>query len=147
MVSYCRFAKIPSSAISSSAEYLVARRSGSQQVPLSSSGHAPVLNHSWHLGVVKCPQNARNAQLLAMAGEILVGPKKVIFADEISTGLDSSTTYQIVRCVRNIVKLRRATVLMSLLQPAPETFELFDDVMLLSEGGPSLPRCFASQNK
>ena len=82
-----------------------------------------------------------------MAGEILVGPKKVIFADEISTGLDSSTTYQIVKCVRNIVKLRRATVLMSLLQPAPETFELFDDVMLLSEGGPSPPRCVASQNK
>lgn len=27
-----------------------------------------------------------------------------------------------------------ATVLMSLLQPAPETFELFDDLILLSEG-------------
>lgn len=28
----------------------------------------------------------------------------------------------------------QGTVLMALLQPAPETFELFDDVLLLSEG-------------
>ena len=65
---------------------------------------------------------------------MIVGSKKVLFADEISTGLDSSTTFQIVECMRNIVTMRRATVLVSLLQPAPETFELFDDVMLLSEG-------------
>ena len=30
--------------------------------------------------------------------------------------------------------LLQATVLLALLQPAPETFELFDDIMLLSEG-------------
>ena len=29
----------------------------------------------------------------------------------------------------------QATVLLALLQPAPETYELFDDVLLLSEGG------------
>jgi hypothetical protein len=28
----------------------------------------------------------------------------------------------------------QSTVLMSLLQPPPETFELFDDVMLLADG-------------
>ena len=28
----------------------------------------------------------------------------------------------------------QATVLLALLQPAPETYELFDDVLLLSEG-------------
>ena len=54
--------------------------------------------------------------------------------DEISTGLDSSTTYQIVKCTKNFVHLMDATVLMALLQPAPETFELFDDLVLLSEG-------------
>ena len=31
----------------------------------------------------------------------------------------------------------QATVLLALLQPAPETYELFDDVLLLSEGGAS----------
>ncbi|GAV89910.1 ABC_tran domain-containing protein/ABC2_membrane domain-containing protein/PDR_assoc domain-containing protein [Cephalotus follicularis] len=67
-------------------------------------------------------------------GEMIVGPRKTLFMDEISTGLDSSTTYQIVKCVKNFVHLMEATVLMALLQPAPETFELFDDLMLLAEG-------------
>ncbi|KAL5750507.1 hypothetical protein ACOSP7_025110 [Xanthoceras sorbifolium] len=67
-------------------------------------------------------------------GEMIVGPRKTLFMDEISTGLDSSTTYQIVNCVRNFVHQMDATVLMALLQPAPETFDLFDDLILLSEG-------------
>ncbi|KAF6261001.1 ATP-binding cassette transporter [Scenedesmus sp. NREL 46B-D3] len=67
-------------------------------------------------------------------GELMVGPAKTLLMDEISTGLDSSTTYLIVRCIRNYVHLLEGTVLMSLLQPPPEVFELFDDVMLLSEG-------------
>ncbi|KAA8543738.1 hypothetical protein F0562_022085 [Nyssa sinensis] len=67
-------------------------------------------------------------------GEMVVGPRKTLFMDEISTGLDSSTTYQIVKCIRNFVHLMQGTVLMALLQPAPETFDLFDDLVLLSEG-------------
>uniref|UniRef100_A0A6V7QQA9 ABC transporter domain-containing protein n=1 Tax=Ananas comosus var. bracteatus TaxID=296719 RepID=A0A6V7QQA9_ANACO len=67
-------------------------------------------------------------------GEMMVGPTKVLFMDEISTGLDSSTTFQIVKCLQQIVHLGEATILMSLLQPAPETFDLFDDIILLSEG-------------
>lgn len=54
--------------------------------------------------------------------------------DEISTGLDSCTTFQIVKCLQQFVHLGEGTILMSLLQPAPETFELFDDIILLSEG-------------
>ncbi|KAK4590785.1 hypothetical protein RGQ29_021103 [Quercus rubra] len=67
-------------------------------------------------------------------GEMIVGPTKTLFMDEISTGLDSSTAYQIVKCLQQIVHLTEATILMSLLQPAPETFDLFDDIILLSEG-------------
>ncbi|GLU22294.1 hypothetical protein SLE2022_383820 [Rubroshorea leprosula] len=67
-------------------------------------------------------------------GEMIVGPTKTLFMDEISTGLDSSTTYQIVNCLRHIAHHTDATILVSLLQPAPETFDLFDDVILLSEG-------------
>ncbi|KAK9152792.1 hypothetical protein Sjap_000272 [Stephania japonica] len=67
-------------------------------------------------------------------GEMIVGPRKALFMDEISTGLDSSTTYQIVKCIRNFVHIMEGSVLMALLQPAPETFALFDDLILLSEG-------------
>ncbi|KAM4119623.1 hypothetical protein ACJW30_03G073100 [Castanea mollissima] len=51
-------------------------------------------------------------------GEMLVGPAKA---------LDSSTTFQICKYVRQMVHV-------SLLQPAPETFDIFDDIILLSEG-------------
>lgn len=65
---------------------------------------------------------------------MLVGPAKGLFMDEISTGLDSSTTFQICKFMRQMVHIMDVTMIISLLQPAPETFELFDDVILLSEG-------------
>ncbi|KAH7845986.1 hypothetical protein Vadar_008339 [Vaccinium darrowii] len=46
--------------------------------------------------------------------------------------LDSSTTFQIVKCMWNAVHQMEATVLMALLQPAPETFDLFDDLVVTS---------------
>ncbi|ONH93121.1 hypothetical protein PRUPE_8G214400 [Prunus persica] len=67
-------------------------------------------------------------------GEMLVGPARALFMDEISTGLDSSTTYQIVNSVKNYVHILNGTAVVSLLQPAPETYELFDDIILLSDG-------------
>jgi ABC-type multidrug transport system ATPase subunit len=67
-------------------------------------------------------------------GEMIVGPTTALFMDEISTGLDSSTTFQIVKCLSQFCHVMEATILMSLLQPAPETFQLFDDIILLSEG-------------
>lgn len=67
-------------------------------------------------------------------GEFLVGPAKVFYMDEISTGLDSSTTFQIIKYMRQMVHVMDVTMIISLLQPAPETFELFDDIILLSEG-------------
>lgn len=65
---------------------------------------------------------------------MIVGPTKVLFMDEISTGLDSSTTFQIVTYLQQLVHITDATALVSLLQPAPETFDLFDDVILMAEG-------------
>ncbi|XP_059659360.1 pleiotropic drug resistance protein 2-like [Cornus florida] len=67
-------------------------------------------------------------------GEMFVGPAKAFFMDEISTGLDSSTTFQIVKFMRQMVHIMDVTMVISLLQPAPETFDLFDDVILLSDG-------------
>ncbi|CAI9101373.1 OLC1v1038679C1 [Oldenlandia corymbosa var. corymbosa] len=67
-------------------------------------------------------------------GEMIVGPTRALLMDEISNGLDSSTTFQIVSCLQQFAHLTDATVLVSLLQPAPETFDLFDDIILMSEG-------------
>uniref|UniRef100_A0A7N0UI28 ABC transporter domain-containing protein n=1 Tax=Kalanchoe fedtschenkoi TaxID=63787 RepID=A0A7N0UI28_KALFE len=67
-------------------------------------------------------------------GEMIVGPTKVLLMDEISNGLDSSTTFQIITCLQQLVHITDATAVIALLQPAPETFDLFDDVMLMAEG-------------
>lgn len=65
---------------------------------------------------------------------MLVGPVRALFMDEISTGLDSSTTFQIVNSLRQYIHILRGTGVVSLLQPAPETYNLFDDIILLSDG-------------
>ncbi|KAH1078222.1 hypothetical protein AAZX31_19G155100 [Glycine max] len=66
-------------------------------------------------------------------GEMLVGPVKALFMDEISTGLDSSTTFQIVNSLKQYVHILKGTAVISLLQPAPETYNLFDDIIVLSD--------------
>lgn len=71
---------------------------------------------------------------LHAVGEMLVGPSKALFMDEISTGLDSSTTFQIVNSLRQSIQILGGTAIISLLQPAPETYDLFDDIILLSDG-------------
>eukprot|EP00252_Welwitschia_mirabilis_P000940 TRINITY_DN10929_c0_g1_i1.p1 TRINITY_DN10929_c0_g1~~TRINITY_DN10929_c0_g1_i1.p1 ORF type:complete len:1465 (-),score=160.32 TRINITY_DN10929_c0_g1_i1:229-4623(-) len=67
-------------------------------------------------------------------GEMLVARPKALFMDEISTGLDSATTFQITKCLRQLAHVSEGTMLISLLQPAPETYNLFDDIILLSDG-------------
>ncbi|KAK6119519.1 hypothetical protein DH2020_046741 [Rehmannia glutinosa] len=54
-------------------------------------------------------------------GEMMVGPARALFMDEISTGLDSSTTFQIVNSIRQSIHILQGTAIISLLQPAPET--------------------------
>ncbi|CAI0420702.1 unnamed protein product [Linum tenue] len=50
-------------------------------------------------------------------GEILVGPVRAMFMDEISTGLDSSTTFQIVNSLKHQNHILNRTTIISLLQP------------------------------
>uniref|UniRef100_J3MUY2 ABC transporter domain-containing protein n=1 Tax=Oryza brachyantha TaxID=4533 RepID=J3MUY2_ORYBR len=70
----------------------------------------------------------------ATIGEMLVSFSKCFFMDDISTGLDSSTTFDIMKFLQQMTRSLELTMVISLLQPPPETFELFDDVILLCEG-------------
>ncbi|KAH9288446.1 hypothetical protein KI387_032563 [Taxus chinensis] len=67
-------------------------------------------------------------------GEMIVSPIKTLLMDEISNGLDSSTTFNIMKCLQQLAHIMQATILVSLLQPAPETYDLFDDIILMGEG-------------
>uniref|UniRef100_A0A0D3BR93 ABC transporter domain-containing protein n=1 Tax=Brassica oleracea var. oleracea TaxID=109376 RepID=A0A0D3BR93_BRAOL len=66
--------------------------------------------------------------------EMIVGPTKALFMDEITNGLDSSTALQIVKSLQQLAHITDATVLVSLLQPAPESYDLFDDIVLMDKG-------------
>uniref|UniRef100_A0A0E0F161 ABC transporter domain-containing protein n=1 Tax=Oryza meridionalis TaxID=40149 RepID=A0A0E0F161_9ORYZ len=44
-------------------------------------------------------------------GEMIVGPSRALFMDEISTGLDSSTTFQIVSCLQQLCHISESTIL------------------------------------
>ncbi|KAG0548825.1 hypothetical protein BDA96_01G201000 [Sorghum bicolor] len=66
--------------------------------------------------------------------EMIVGPVKAFFMDEISNGLDSSTTFRIIKCFQQMANINECTMLISLLQPTPEVFDLFDDLILMAEG-------------
>lgn len=96
------------------------------------------------LGLDKCADTVvGNAMLRGISGgekkrvtsgEVLVGPARVFVGDEISTGLDSNTTFDVVKYLRGWVRALNGTAVLALLQPTPETFELFDDIILLSAG-------------
>jgi len=67
-------------------------------------------------------------------GELMITPRPVKLMDAISNGLDSATTYDILRAARDICHIVKATMCISLLQPPPEVFNLFDDIILMAEG-------------
>ncbi|CAI5714025.1 unnamed protein product [Hyaloperonospora brassicae] len=67
-------------------------------------------------------------------GEMAFGNKHVMMMDEISTGLDSAATFDIITMYRSLTKSFCKTMVISLQQPSPEVFALFDNVMLLNAG-------------
>ena len=63
-------------------------------------------------------------------GEMILRNQPLLVLDEITTGLDAATARDVVESLCR----KDSTTIMSLLQPAPEIIELFDDVMLMTEG-------------
>ena len=67
-------------------------------------------------------------------GEMLVCRHSVKCLDAISNGLDAATTFDINNAFKIVARAMGHTVVTSLLQPSPEVFGLFDDLVLLSQG-------------
>eukprot|EP00667_Euglena_gracilis_P003266 EG_transcript_3276 len=66
--------------------------------------------------------------------EIMVTHTPVLMMDEISTGLDSATTFEICTALKSIARCLKKTVVVSLLQPTPETYSTFDEVLVMAAG-------------
>jgi ABC-type multidrug transport system ATPase subunit len=69
-------------------------------------------------------------------GEMLqsIPSVSIMCADEISNGLDSRSTFAIINFLSDLCRINQRTRVISLLQPSPETFSLFDEVIVLAEG-------------
>jgi ABC-type multidrug transport system ATPase subunit len=67
-------------------------------------------------------------------GEMLMSRTPVVCGDEISTGLDAASTYDMVDVLFNLDRSNNFSRIFALLQPSPETVSLFDEVIVLAEG-------------
>lgn len=67
-------------------------------------------------------------------GEMIAARTFVDCLDEISTGLDAATTFDICKVLKGTNRLRKCIKVISLLQPPPETVALFDEIILLDKG-------------
>eukprot|EP00403_Amphidinium_massartii_P008428 CAMPEP_0178426162 /NCGR_PEP_ID=MMETSP0689_2-20121128/29096_1 /TAXON_ID=160604 /ORGANISM="Amphidinium massartii, Strain CS-259" /LENGTH=1373 /DNA_ID=CAMNT_0020047847 /DNA_START=36 /DNA_END=4154 /DNA_ORIENTATION=+ len=67
-------------------------------------------------------------------GEMMMGNFITFFLDEISTGLDSAATLDITKALRYATDVFRLSTTVALLQPAPEVYAQFDDILLMDTG-------------
>jgi hypothetical protein len=65
---------------------------------------------------------------------MMVTNARILALDEVSTGLDAAVTSSIFSSLKSICRLSGSSVVSALLQPTPETYELFDQIILLHEG-------------
>lgn len=67
-------------------------------------------------------------------GETALLNARVVALDGATNGLDAVTAHEVVRYFTDWARQTNGVVVATLQQPLPETFALFDDVLLLSEG-------------
>lgn len=67
-------------------------------------------------------------------GEMMLSNARALFLDEISTGLDAAATFDIVSALKRWTREMNGTVVVALLQPAPEVYDMFDNIILFRHG-------------
>lgn len=70
----------------------------------------------------------------SLAVQMLANPS-VLFLDEVTTGLDASTAFQLISTLKTLATKGR-TIICTIHQPRSEIWNLFDHVLLLAGGSP-----------
>ena len=70
---------------------------------------------------------------LSVASQLVTSPQ-IIFLDEPTSGLDSFASFECMRYIKDVAKQHSLIVIASIHQPSTTTFQLFDQLLLLSEG-------------
>lgn len=69
-------------------------------------------------------------------GVQLLSNPSLLYLDEPTTGLDSTSAYQVVKTLQNLARKGR-TIIVTIHQPRSEIWSLFDNVILLTKGNPA----------
>jgi ABC-type multidrug transport system ATPase subunit len=67
-------------------------------------------------------------------GEMIVSRTPILCGDEISTGLDAASTFDMIETLLHFGRIRNYSRVFALLQPSPEVVSLFNQIIVLSEG-------------
>ncbi|KAJ2906218.1 hypothetical protein MKZ38_002643 [Zalerion maritima] len=70
---------------------------------------------------------------VGVASQLITSPK-IMFLDEPTSGLDSRASFEVVNYLRGVAKRNKLLVIASIHQPSTSSFNLFDQVLLLSAG-------------
>lgn len=70
---------------------------------------------------------------LSVASQLITSPN-ILFLDEPTSGLDSVASFEVMNYIKDIARRHRLIVIASIHQPSTTTYELFDQLILLSEG-------------
>lgn len=70
----------------------------------------------------------------SLAVQMLANPS-VLFLDEVTTGLDAATAFQLMKTLKNLARKGR-TIIVTIHQPRSEIWDLFDHVLLIAGGSP-----------
>ncbi|GEQ69467.1 hypothetical protein JCM33374_g3139 [Metschnikowia sp. JCM 33374] len=70
---------------------------------------------------------------LSVACQVVTKPA-VLFLDEPTSGLDSKASFEVIQTLKKFAQTENVIVIASIHQPSTSTFDLFDNVMFLTEG-------------
>ncbi|OBA22637.1 P-loop containing nucleoside triphosphate hydrolase protein [Metschnikowia bicuspidata var. bicuspidata NRRL YB-4993] len=70
---------------------------------------------------------------LSVACQVVTKPS-VLFLDEPTSGLDSTASFEVMNTLKKFAKEENVIIIASIHQPSTLTFDLFDNVMFLTEG-------------
>lgn len=70
---------------------------------------------------------------VGVASQLITAPK-ILFLDEPTSGLDSAASWEVMNYLRGVAKRNGLIVIASIHQPSTATFNLFDKLLLLSQG-------------
>ncbi|KAJ9664695.1 hypothetical protein H2198_000041 [Neophaeococcomyces mojaviensis] len=70
---------------------------------------------------------------LSVASQLVTSPK-ILFLDEPTSGLDSAASREVMSYISRLAKQLNLIVIISIHQPSTTTFDLLDQIMLLSSG-------------